>query len=127
ASTASPSLSSTGVVEAIRFVSPDAGWVVVGSMHADQTVSRRLLHTSDGGRHWSSQLAWSAQPRATVPGNEVRLLFVDETHGLVLTRAGSDGNRSSTGRPVAEAPGRRWRSQVSPRPDRRSASLMRST
>src|SRR5207248_1751371 len=60
ASTASPSLSSTGVVEAIRFVSPDAGWVVVGSMHADQTVSRRLLHTSDGGRHWSSQLAWSA-------------------------------------------------------------------
>ena len=91
ASTASPSLSSTGVVEAIRFVSPDAGWVVVGSMHADQTVSRRLLHTSDGGRHWSSQLAWSAQPRATVPGNEVRLLFVDETHGLVLNRAGSDG------------------------------------
>src|SRR5262245_29469827 len=88
--------SSTRVLSAVQFMSASQGWVVG---------SDRILHTGDGGRHWSLQfLTKSAAQLDTVD-------FVDARHGWVA--GASELLATSDG-------GAHWRALAKPCPAIRS-------
>jgi photosystem II stability/assembly factor-like uncharacterized protein len=88
-----PSSYPTGgpLIAAVKYLSSQHGWVVTEDPTDNGT--RRLLMTSDGGAHWSSQLTWTGRQnvgRNSLP--RIILIFGDNSHGFLLDPAYGTGN-----------------------------------